>query len=129
MMKMRNSAVAAIGLWLAACGSDQTASGPNGDASEPAGAETQIALGLTERQLLDADLVDASGNDLGDIEGVVREGGGEVTHLLVEIENTSPDRYVHVPIEGLEPFDNRGDRDVRTSMTRDQLLALPEVTR
>ncbi|WP_228242295.1 hypothetical protein [Porphyrobacter sp. GA68] len=134
---MKNTAMAAVCILLAACGSEQSTAGQTAGASPVPGvagapaasADAQVALGLTERQLLDADLVDANGNDIGDVEGVIRDASGTVTHLLVEVEDSSPDRYVHVSLEGLSAFDNRGDRDIRTSMTRDQLMALPEVRR
>lgn len=88
-----------------------------------------IALGMTEGQLRDADLIGANGEELGEVEGLVTGPDGSVTQLLVEIGDSSPDRYVHVPIDGLEAFDNGDDRDLRTTMTRDQLMALPQVAR
>ncbi len=101
---------------------DATVAADSGTAGAP-----QVALGLTERQLLDADLVDSAGNELGDVEGLVRAADGTVDRLLVEIEDTTPDRFVHVPVNGLTAFDDGDDKDLRTTMTRAQLMALPEV--
>ena len=70
------------------------------------------ALGLSEAQLLDADLVGAD---------------GKVDRLLVEIEDSSPDRYVHVPILGLKTMVKGDDTDLVTTMTKSEIAALPEV--
>lgn len=48
------------------------------------------ALGLSEAQLLDADLVAADGTDLGDVAKVLRGPDGKVDRLLVEIEAPMP---------------------------------------
>jgi hypothetical protein len=92
----------------------------------PASADA-VAFGLTERQLLDADFKDWNGSDLGDVEALERDAGGAVTHLIVEIEDTDPDRYVRVPVDGLERVADGDDWDVRGQYTRDQLMALPEI--
>lgn len=86
------------------------------------------ALGLTEMQLLDADIVDASGKDLGDVEGVLRDANGQVDRLLVKVDDTNPSRMVHVPVAGLATVQDGDDTDLRTSMTKAQLTALPDVT-
>lgn len=113
---------------LAACGSEQQASSVSNTTSAR-GDAAQVALGLTERQLLDADIVDANGQELGDVEAIVRGADGSVSQLLIEIEDSSPDRYVHVLTAGLQPVDDRGEKDLRTTMTRDQLAALPDARR
>lgn len=104
----------------------------------PAPAETRVpmaaqsvapgALGLTEAQLRDADLVDAADVDLGDVEYVVRGADGVITALVVEIADTEPDRFVEIPLGGLEAVHRGDDWDVRSTLTRDALLALPEVS-
>src|SRR3990167_1079197 len=50
-----------------------------------------------------------------------------VDRLLVELEGVGPDRYVHVPVQGLKPIVRGGDTDLETSMTKADLDALPEV--
>ncbi len=96
------------------------------DTSAAAAGDAIAALGLTELQLLDADLVTADGTDLGDIEQVRRGPTGAVEGLLVEIENSDPDRYVVVPIEGLTTRADGNDTDVQTAMTGEELAALPD---
>ena len=96
-------------------------------AAAPAGAPG--ALGLTEAQLRDADLLDASAIDLGDVEYVVRGADGAITGLVVEIEDTNPDRFVEIPLTGLQAVQNGNDWDLRSDLTRDALMALPEVAR
>lgn len=98
------------------------------DASAAAGGNTVVALGLTERQLLDADLVAADGTDLGDVEQVRRGLDGEIEGLVVEIENSDPDRFVLVPLDGLTTRPSGDDIDVQSTMTAQQLAALPDVT-
>ena len=53
--------------------------------SATAAGDEIAALGLTERQLLDADLVTRDGIELGDVEQVRRDSSGDVTALLVEV--------------------------------------------
>lgn len=84
------------------------------------------ALGLSEAQLLDADLVDVDGNELGEVAQVLRDSDQKVDRLLVELEGPG-DRYVHVPIFGLKPVVKGSDTDLQTTMTKARLDALPEV--
>ena len=141
-MHLRTLLVAASPLMLIACGGpDDTSTNMMADTTAPGtmaatdltggptGVGAEGALGLTEEQLLDADLVDANGNDLGDVEGLVRGADGTIERLLVEIDDTDPDRYVHVPIAGLEAVRDGDDWDLRTTMTREDLMALDSVTR
>lgn len=86
----------------------------------------QVALGMTEAQLIDADLVAADGTDLGDVEQVRRDASGAVTGLLVELDDTDPDRWVVVPMDGLTTRPDGSDMDVQTSMTAADLAALPD---
>ena len=136
----RAIAMTGAALLVAACGSNetiptpandmtpQTSMGvPPGNASTPAVPADAIAFGLTERQLLDADFKEWRGSDLGDVEALERDTGGAVTHLIVEIEDTDPDRYVRVPVDGLQRVADGDDWDVRGQYTRDQLMALPQV--
>ena len=85
------------------------------------------ALGLSEAQLLDADIVGADGKELGDVAQVLRGADDKVDRLLVEIDGSHPDRYVHVPITGLKVVVQGTDTGLETPMTKDELAALPEV--
>jgi hypothetical protein len=98
------------------------------DASALAAGDTVAALGLSEAQLLDADLVSADGTDLGDVEQVRRGANGAVGGLLISIENSDPDRYVVVPVDGLTTRPDGDDIDVQTTMTAQDLAALPDAT-
>lgn len=134
---MRFFAVASLpffALGLAACGSDADREADatedrieqEAEQSAAASGDAVAALGLTERQLLDADLVSANGADLGDVEQIRRGAGNTVEGLLVEIEDSNPDRYVVVPITGLTTRKSGGDTDLQTKMTADELRALPD---
>lgn len=85
------------------------------------------ALGLSEAELLDADLVRGDGKELGDVAQVVRGPDDKVERLLVELDGIGPDRYVHVPIIGLKTVVSGSDTDLVTTMTRADLASLPEV--
>lgn len=85
------------------------------------------ALGLTEAQLLDADIVGADGKELGDVSQVVRDADDKVDRLLVELDGIGPDRYVHVPVQGLKRVVRGDDIDLETTMSKADLEALPEV--
>ncbi len=98
------------------------------EASAAAAGPAEAALGLSERQLLDADLVGPDGVELGDVQAVLRGADGKVDRLLVEIEDSHPDKYVHVPVAGLKVVQQGADRDISTTMTQQQLAALPAVS-
>lgn len=85
------------------------------------------ALGLTEAQLLDADIVGADGKELGDVSQVVRDADDKVDRLLVELDGIGPDRYVHVPVQGLKRVVRGDDIDLETTMSKADLEALPEI--
>jgi len=85
------------------------------------------ALGLSEAQLLDADIVGADGKELGDVAQVLRGADDKVDRLLVEIDGSHPDRYIHVPITGLKVVVHGDDTDLETTMTKAELSAFPEV--
>ena len=86
------------------------------------------ALGLTEAQLLDADLVAPDGTDLGDVELVQRDAAGAVEGFVVEVEGSDPDRYVSVPLAGLTTRVSGDDTDLQTSRTAADVAALPAFT-
>ena len=122
---------------LAACGSDETSETrateaqldrieDEADLSAATAGMEEAALGLTEAQLLDAELVTADGTDLGDVERVSRDASGVVTELLIEVEDSDPDRYVVIPIEGLTVRGAGDDADLQTTMTMQDLVALPD---
>jgi hypothetical protein len=95
--------------------------------SASAAGDTVAALGLTERQLLDADLVAEDGTELGDVEQVRRDTAGTVTGFLVEIEDSNPDRFVVVPLDGLAVRKGAlNDADLQTSMTAQDLAGMPD---
>lgn len=97
------------------------------DLSAAQAGPAEAALGLTEAQLLDAELIGPNQVELGDVASVVRGADGKVERLLVEIEDSNPDRFVHVPIEGLTPIRRGDDTDLSTTMTMQELQALPAV--
>lgn len=84
------------------------------------------ALGLNESQLLDAELIGPNNTELGEVESLAWSANGEVDRLLIEIDDTSPNRYVHVPISDLTPLTRGDDTDLSTEMTREELVALPD---
>ncbi len=123
-----------LALSLAACESQaekeadavEDAVEQSADASAAAAGSAIAALGMTEAQLLDADLVTPTGDDLGDVEQVRRGADGTVEGLLVELDDTDPDRWVVVPIAGLTARADGADMDVQTAMTAAELAALPD---
>lgn len=97
------------------------------EASAAAAGAAEAALGLNEAQLLDAELLDAGGLELGDVASVARDASGKVDRLLIEIEDSNPDRFVYVPVAGLKTVVRGTDTDLATTMTAQQLAALPAV--
>ncbi len=96
------------------------------EASAAQAGNAVAAFGMSERQLLDAELKTMDGTDLGDVEGIRRNAAGEVESLLIEVEDSDPDRWVLVPIDGLSTRPDGGDMDLQTSMTAQDIAALPD---
>jgi hypothetical protein len=94
--------------------------------STPAMGDEIAALGMTETELLDADLVTADGTDLGDVEQVRRSADGTVEGVLVSIEDSDPERIVLVTLDGLTSRPDGDDTDLQTTMTAEDLAALPD---
>ena len=103
-------------LILAACDSKQEAAEDKmeraAEASATVAGPLPAALGLSEAQLLDADILGAD---------------DKVDRLLVELDGVGPDRYVHVPVQGLKVVVRGDDTDLQTSMAKAEFDALPEV--
>jgi hypothetical protein len=130
----RLAALPILACALAACESEaeRQAEMTEDQIEQPAGTSTPAmgdeiaALGLTETELLDADLVDADGTDLGDVEQVRRSADGTVEGVLVSIEDSDPERIVLVTLDGLTSRPEGDDTDLQTTMTAEELAALPE---
>lgn len=134
-MKMLIPALACSVILLSACDSPEEQARDqaedrieqSAEQSAQAAGDAIVALGMTERQLLDADLISVDGTDLGDVQAVVRGPTGQVERLLIEVEDSNPDRFVHIPLDGLTPQEKGMDRDIVTNLTRAQIAALPDV--
>lgn len=118
-------------LLLSACGDDpnEAAAERVEDAAEQSAAAagpTPVALGLSEAELLEADMIGPNNTELGDVTSLVRGSTGAVEGLLIEIEDSNPDRFVQVPLTGLSVVTRGNDRDLSTAMTQEQLAALPD---
>ena len=87
-----------------------------------------MTLGMTNAQLEDADVVSADGTDLGDVERVVTDDSGQVTGLAVRVEGAAEGEHVLLPIAGLTTRADGMDNDVQTTMTIEDLQALPAWT-
>lgn len=125
---MKISAVTFIGsatLLLWACDSSTAPAQQPAAQSAATPAAADGALGLTERQLMDADLLDSRGREIGDVEGIVRGDDGAVSQLLIEIEDSDPDRYVLIPLDGLQVHRSSDDADIKSNLTREDLMKLP----
>ena len=97
------------------------------EATAVAAGSAPAALGLTELQLLDAELIEPANTEIGDVVKLERDTAGNVVRLLVEIEDSNPDRFVYVPVSELKPVVRGTDTDLQTTMTIDDLKAMPEV--
>ena len=91
----------------------------------PVAATGATALGLTVAQLEKADLVTPAGADLGDVQNVDIDASGAITGLIVEPEGEGGPRWVRIPLEGLTVRRDGNDHDLVTTMTLEQLKAMP----
>lgn len=131
---MKTMLAAACAAALVAGCNDQPATPAATDAATDTAAATRspiptdwnrAALGLREEQLLNADLLGIDGGEFGSINGLVTDTDGRVVRLLVEVEDSEPERFVHVPVEGLTVLTRGSDIDIVSTMTLAQLAALP----
>lgn len=130
---MKKLLIAAIcsGALLSACGNDTAHDDKFEDAAEAraaAAGPAVAALGLSEAQLLEADLFDAAGHELGDVEDLVRGNDGRVERLLIEIEDSNPDRYVQLPVAGIKTVTRGGETNLVANATKAQLAKLPDAS-
>ena len=133
MKRMLATAACAAAL-LAGCNNEAATPAATDAATETAAATPaapatgwdRAALGLREQQLLEADLLGIDGVELGSIEGLLTGADGRVDRLLVEVDDSDPDRFVAVPVQGLTVLTRGSDIDVVSTMTVAQLAALPD---
>jgi len=84
------------------------------------------ALGLTQLQLEQAQLVDPAGARLGEVEKVELDGRGDVRALRIELDDSiAVARVVRIGLDGLSPVRTGPRWDLRTAAARDRLAALP----
>ncbi len=95
--------------------------------SAAASGPAKVALGLTEAQLIDAELLGDKGVELGDVAAVVRDKDGKVDRLLIEVEDSQPDRFVHVPVTGLTPIMRGDDLKLSSPLTKANVASMAEV--
>ncbi|MGQ3040758.1 MAG: hypothetical protein ACT6TH_14065 [Brevundimonas sp.] len=88
-----------------------------------------LAFGMTREQLEDADLMSAEMTDLGDVETLVLDGSGRLTHVVIELEGAG-DRKVALPIADVSSIarNNGALKDLSTTLTAAQLAAMPQWT-
>lgn len=96
------------------------------ETATPAAGWDRAALGLREAQLIGASLLGIDNVKLGEIEGLLTGPDGRVDRLLVELNDSDPDRFVEVPVQGLTVLTRGADIDIVSTMTAAQLAALPE---
>ncbi|WP_333611258.1 hypothetical protein [Brevundimonas bullata] len=132
---------AALLMALAACGDNRTddvvqapASGAQPapvteNRADLATTNAALAFGMSRQQLEDADLIAADNTDLGDVEVLVLDASGKLTHLVVELDGPG-DVKVQVPVDQVRSLarNNGADKDLTTDLTAQQLAALPRWT-
>lgn len=138
MNRLISIALASGVLGLAACSdnSDDVVQVPAPDAApvpvtenraDAATNQAALAFGMTGDELEDADLLSRDNTDLGDVETLILNPQGALTHLVVELEGPG-DLKVQVPLGDVTSIDRNGDKDLVTGLTLAQLQALPAWT-
>ena len=126
---------AAAAVIMAGCSdrSDDAARSPEAGAPAVPSAEAQhadqavLAMGMTRQQLENADLVSRANVELGEVDAVVLDQYGALTHLVIALEGPGAVKVV-APVADVAPIDRNGDRDLVTDLTLAQLHALPAWT-
>ncbi len=138
MTRLSLAAVSLLALGAAACSDrqDDVAMTPEPGAApvavseqtaEAATGAAALAFGMTREQLEDADLMSLNNTDLGDVETLVLDANGTLTHVVVELEGPGDLKKV-VPLANLgvgEQVDG-SSKDLTTDLTAAQLTALPD---
>lgn len=88
-----------------------------------------LDYGMTRDQLEDADVLSPQNTDLGDVETLVLDAQGALTHVVVELDGPE-DIQVMVPKDQLTSIaqNNASSMDLVTQLTSAQLQALPRYT-
>lgn len=97
--------------------------------AEAATGAAAVAFGMTREQLEDADLMSLDNTDLGDVETLVLDADGTLTHVVIELEGPG-DLHKIVPLANLgvgEQVDG-SSKDLTTDLSAAQLTALPDWT-
>lgn len=93
--------------------------------AQTATTQAALTLGMTREQLEDADVLSSTLTDLGDVETLVLDPAGQVTHVVIELEGGGDDRMVSVPIGQVTSYkDDLGNVDLKTDLTSAQLEAM-----
>lgn len=97
--------------------------------AEVATGAAALAFGMTREQLEDADLRSLDNTDLGDVETLVLDANGALTHVVVELDGRGdPKKLVPLDQLGVGQQVDGGDKDLTTRLTAAQLAALPDWT-
>ena len=97
--------------------------------AEIATGATALALGMTREELENAKLMSLNNTLLGDVETLVLDADGALTHVVVELEGPGG-LHKTVPLVNLgvgEQVDG-SSKDLTTDLTAAQLTALPDWT-
>jgi hypothetical protein len=139
---MNRISIAALGLLAfgaAACGNreEDVAQVPapgaapvaiEGAAAEKATEVVALAFGMSREQLEDADLLSENNTDLGDVETLVVDGNGTLTHVVVELEGGDLKKVVPLNNLGVGEQTDGSSKDLITDLSAAQLQALPDWT-
>lgn len=136
MTRLMLTACSVAVLGLTACGNntdDDVVQAPAPGAAPAPVSETRaetaqtaaaVALGMSREELEDADVISSDNTDLGDVETLVLNAGGQVESIVVELEGPG-DRHVVVPIGQLTSLTRGDDKDLTTTLTAAELADLP----
>jgi hypothetical protein len=97
--------------------------------AEAATRAAAVAFGMTREQLESAELLSLNNTRLGEVETLVLDADGTLTHVVVELEGPG-DLHKIVPLANLgvgEQVDG-SSKDLTTDLTAQQLTALPDWT-
>ena len=139
MNRLSIAAVSIMTLAAAACsgGEDEVVQTPAPGAAPVAVSEataeaaTQtaaLAFGMTRQQLEDSDLMSLNNTDLGDVDTLVLDASGTLTHVIVELEAGDLKKQVPLSALGVGTQTDGSSVDLTTSLTAAQLSALPDWT-
>ncbi|WP_181705403.1 PRC-barrel domain-containing protein [Chthonobacter rhizosphaerae] len=94
------------------------------EVSEGDASKYTFPAGWTYDELEEADVIGADDDELGEVEAILADGSNQVTAVVVDVEDD--DKEVVLQLSDVQASGEGDEKDIKVSMTAEQLAGLPE---